>query len=116
MKQKRKKLVATWQFHKKMAMRQTHTRYYSAQFRDSKDYVFREKEKARLRTPKWEVVTDLIEKYKKKTQTEQSKTGRTLLSIYKRNCKMAKGEIQPKKNSNLLQIVARTETLMLAYK
>lgn len=115
--QKTKKLRATWIFDKKTAKRQTDIRYYSAQLKDKKDYWLIEKEKIRLKTPHWEEITKIIEKYKSAADSgEKSTTGKILFSIYEKSTKMAKGNIEKMKFSNLTGIIARTETLLLAYK
>jgi len=46
----------------------------------------------------------------------KSPTAKILNNIYQKNCAMAKGEIPFQKTKNILSVVARQETLLLAYK
>jgi hypothetical protein len=78
-------------------------------------YEHLEKEKLRLSTLKISIVTDLIEKYKELGKTYISPTGKILLRIYEKNKQTAiKKSIT--ENTNLLQIIGKPETLLLAYR
>lgn len=109
-------LRATFKFNKKVAKRQMDTSYYVAQHENMKSYQYIEKEKLRLSTRKWETVTKIIEDYKQKGFSTKSTTGKILKGIYEKNKLMALGEIPFQKTTNVLQIIARPETLLLAYR
>jgi hypothetical protein len=112
----KKKLVATLNFNKKNAQRSMKFSYYNAQSKNMKDYLYIEKEKIRLSTKKWEVVTNIIEKYKSKGELELSTSGKILKGIYQKNKMMALKTIPFQKTTNIVPLIARTETLLLAYK
>jgi retron-type reverse transcriptase len=103
-------------FNKKSAIRFSNLDYYRAQSKNMKSYVFLESEKRRLSTPRWEKVTEIIESYKDKGSTTQSKIGRILIGMYNRNVEAAKRGLTPVKHSKLLQLVAMPEMLLLAYR
>jgi retron-type reverse transcriptase len=88
---------------------------YKAQSINLKNLDFLEDEKTRLSTPKWEKVTNLLEHFKEKGETTQSSLGKTLLGLYKKNSIACKNNT-PAINSNLISIVSKPETLILAYK
>jgi len=106
---------ATTRFDKKIAKSLMNLDYYKAQSANQKNYVHIEKEKLRLSTPRWTKVTDLITNYKLLGYTEKSSSGRAFLGIYKKNKTIALGA-PFQKTTNILSIIARTETLLLAYK
>ena len=113
------KLQSTSTFNKKIAKSFIKTKYYEAQAKKMAEHL--DSEKVRLSTPKWEVITDLIEHYKELASTTRSSTGKVLLGIYNKN-KEAVGTSPNKRtvkmaiNSKLLSIVSRPETLLLAYR
>lgn len=115
-----KKLKSQIKFNKDIAKRLSNTAYYQAQSKNLKSVEFLEREKARLSTPKWERITQLLEYYKNLGFSEKSSTGKILLGLFNKN-KLEASKYNPKNplgivNGNLLSIVARTETLMLAYR
>lgn len=112
---KKLRLAANVKFDRKTARRLTGTKYYTAQARNMREYEKLEKEKARLSTPHWEHVTNLLATYKELAKVKYSSTGKVLLGLYERN-KKAVLEGKRIKSSNLLSIVAKPETLMLAYR
>jgi hypothetical protein len=111
-----KKLQSTFTFNKKQAKAMCKIDYYQTQARNIKMYEFLESEKSRLATPRSETITTLIEHYKTKGNDEwESSIGKSLLGIYKKNKEHAlKNENAI--NSNLMNILARPEMLLLAYK
>lgn len=110
------KLKSLFVFKKKVAIRLSNAEYYRAQAKNMKNYVFLESEKRRLATPRWDKVTEILELYKQKGSTTQSKIGRILIGMYNRNKKAATSELPPVKHSKLLQVVAKPEMLLLAYR
>lgn len=116
MKTTNKALRSTFIFKKKAAIRLSNLPYYKAQGRNQKQYFFLESEKRRLATPKWDKVTMLLEKYRDKGFTQLSTTGKILQGIYNHNVQAAKGGSPPPKHSRLLQLIAKPETLLLAYR
>ncbi len=109
-------MVATFKFSKKDAKRSMNLSYYSAQSKNMKDYTYMEKEKFRLSTKKWDLVTNILEHYKSRGKDEFSTTGKILKGIYEKNKLMAQKRIPLQKTTNVLPLIARTETLLLAYK
>lgn len=78
-------------------------------------YDFLEKEKLRLSTPRIQMITDFIEYYKKFGETYESPEGKILLGIYNKNKEAVLNNTSVNKK-NLVQIIAKPETLMLSYK
>lgn len=108
------KVKATLNFDKKEAKRMTKVAYYRAQAKNQKMEEFIEKEKARLSTPKWETISKLIDFYKQLGENNQSSIAKTLLGIFLKNKKAAQKR-STAINSNLVSIIAKPETLLLAY-
>lgn len=112
---KKKKIKSTIIFNKKIAKRFSKTEYYQSQAINMKTYDEIERDKLRLSTPRSDIITGLIDYYKNKASSWTSSTGRILYGIYEKNKKAAKGGA-PVNNSNLLQVLAKPETLLLAYR
>lgn len=109
------KLKSTLTFNKKIASRFMNMDYYKAQSAYQKKYVFIEAEKRRLSTTPWIVVTNLLDYYKNLgLEGYESPTGKTLFGIYKKNLESVKGRII--RNERLLNLVAKPELLLMAYK
>lgn len=115
MQQPNKKLKSTVEFSEKTARRLTDTSYYEAQADYTKNYEFIESEKIRLSTPRSERISELLEFYKNLAMDNFSSTGLVLEGIFRKNTDAACAE-QIASNSNLISIVAKEETLMLAYR
>jgi hypothetical protein len=90
--------------------------YYRSQSQDMKDLLFIEQEKLRLRTRKWIKITEIITRYKEKAYNTRCTTGKVLQGIFEKNKLMALEQIPFKKKTNIPPLVARTETLLLAYR
>lgn len=90
--------------------------YYIAQSKNIKDSNYILGEKKKLGTPQWYYVTKILESFKRHGFYYKSTTAKILDNIYRKNCAMAKGEIPFEKTKNVLPIIARQETLLLAYK
>lgn len=117
MTKERKKLQSTLTFDKDIAKSFSKTRYYKAQARNMAMYEYIESEKERLKTPRSEELTRILDFYKNLGESGEwtSTCGSILQGIYRKNCdsaKLGKKAI----NSNLLQIVSNPETLLLAYR
>lgn len=113
--QRKKKLQATTKFDKKIAVRSTNIDYLRAQDSNMKNYAHIQGEKFRLAAPKLYDITQIFEIYKNLGEGEYSKTGAILQGIYNKNKYFAeKGEVAS--NENLLHLVSKPETLLLAYK
>lgn len=67
-----------------------------------------QKEKIRLSTPRLEMIDNLINYYKTKSENWNSSTGKILHGIYERN-KAAALEDKEIKNTNLLEVIAKPE-------
>lgn len=113
---RRPKLRATLPFIKKDAIRGTNVAYYKSYGRDMKDYLFREREKRRLGTQRWDYVSNILEGYTQKGFKGFSRAGATLKGIFKKNCAFAKGIRPLIKNTNLIKVISKPEMLWLAYK
>lgn len=109
------KLKAKSKFDKKIASKSTNIQYYKAQAKNITQQQFIDAEKARLATPKWDVITKLLNDYKQKAQDEPSSTGLVLQGIFNKN-KAAAQSNSTASNQKLLSIIAKPETLLLAYK
>lgn len=91
------------------------TDYYQAQGQNLKQWEHIEKEKIRLSTPKWEEIDRLIKYYRNLGFTQLSSTGLVLQGIYNKNkTAVSKGEII--KNTNLISVISKPETILLAYR
>jgi len=110
------KLRATSPFEKKDAVRGMNVQYYKSYSRNMRDYVFLEKEKRRRSTKRWDYVTGILERYKEKGFSGRSGAGIALNGIFRKNCAYAKKELPFHKTSNVLKVLARPETLWLAYR
>jgi len=108
-------LLSKLPFIKKDAMRAMPMDYYKAQFQNLKNTAFIETEKKRLGTPKWGYVTDLLLNYKHRGYNEQSITGKILTKIFEKNKEIALGTRPFCKTQNVLSVIARQETLIIAY-
>ena len=113
--QRKKILRATTKLDKRIAVRSTNIEYLRAQDKNMKDYSHLQREKLRLAAPRLYEITKIINYYKGLGGSESSKAGSVLLGIYKKNKEAAeKGEMAS--NENLLHLVSKPETLLLAYK
>jgi hypothetical protein len=113
-----KKLKATFTFNEKQAIRLFKTDYYRAQAKNIKAYEFIEKEKRKLSTPKWEIVTELIDRYRELGGNDwTSSAGRILKGIYEKNKQGILNQgTQTVTNTNLVFLASKPEMLLLAYK
>lgn len=111
----RKQLASTIQYSLKIAKGLCKIDYYKAHEKNMKMYEFLEQEKRRLSTPKIEMITNLINSYKEWGETYESPEGKILLGIYNKNKEAAINK-QTATYTNLLQILGKPETLLIAYK
>ena len=111
----KKKFKAEIVFKEETAKKLVDTSYYSAQAKNLREIQLIESEKIRLSTPKWEKITKQLEYYKQLGESQPSGTGTVLLGLYNKN-KEAVLKKEHAINSNLLSIIAKPETLMLAYR
>lgn len=111
----KKLLKANFTFDKKIAMGLCKIDYYKAHDQNMKMYEYLEKEKRRLATPKTSLISELIVKWKSIGDTCQSPVGKILLRIYNKN-KKATQEGKTAMNTNLIDISAKPEILLLAYR
>lgn len=110
------RLKSTIKYDKKIAKRLVNIDYYKAQARNMRQIEHIEREKQRLSTPRWEKITELLNFYKELGLTEgSSSTGLVLKGIYNKNILAATGGVF-QRNTNLISVVAKVETLMIAYK
>jgi retron-type reverse transcriptase len=113
---KTKKLQSNFSYDRSQAIALCKIDYYKAQAKNMKMYNFMEEEKLRLSTPKWEIITELLEKYKSLGEDGwESSMGKTLLGLYNKNKEAALNNT-PVKNTNVLSIIAKPETLLIAYR
>ncbi len=110
------KLRAQVKYDPEVAKRAMDMRYYRAQDINMKKFAFIESEKLRLSTGKWKTITDIIMKYRLEGMNTISTTGKILNGIDEKNKMMAQGKIPFQKTTNILPIICKTETLLLAYK
>ena len=116
LKLKQPKLMAKLPFVKENAQRATNESYYRAQFQNWKDIGFIEAEKKRLGTPRWGHVTKILNGFKQSGFREQSVSAKILTKIFQKNKEIAQGARPFTKTQKILQLIARQETLLLAYK
>lgn len=114
---KRKNILkATVAYSKKIAKSYTKVSYFKAQQKNMKDWDFIQQEKKRLSTPRIQMITDIINKFKEKGENNwQSPAAKTLKGIYNKNLD-AVLKNENVKNHKILNIVASPEMLLLAYK
>lgn len=112
----KKRLRATSIFKKKEAISSSGLDYYKAMGQDIKQMAYRESEKMRLSTPKWEYVTRLLNQWKYSGTTKRSVGARILLGIFNVNNRAALSSLPPPDHSNIINVVSRPEILLLAYR
>lgn len=116
MKKLKKALESTITFDAKIARRFSKTDYNIAQGLNMSMYEHIEAEKARLSTPKWDVVSDLLASYRGMGEAGwKSTSGKILLGLYKKNSVAAKAN-KTVTNTKLLDLISRPEMLLLAYR
>lgn len=108
------KIKSSFHYDKKIAKSFCKTDYYVAQQEYSKRQQYIDLEKKRLSTPSWERIDELIEYYKDLGNNTSSSTGKILLGIYNKNVRAACND-KIETNSNLLSVLSKPETLLLAY-
>lgn len=113
--QKARKLRSVIKYSAKLAQRLVDPSYYRAQGRNLREFAKLEKVKIKLSTPPWEKVSKLLDYYKESAENSNSSTDKTLIGIFNRNKECAIKGIDCY-NSKLLSVVAKPETLILAYK
>ncbi len=112
-----KKLRATLSFNRKNAKRQMNVAYYRAQAKNMKQFTHLETEKKRRGTQRWDFVTEILDNFKEKGyHGPRSSVAKTLHMIYEKNAAIAKGQRPFEKTTNILKVISKPETLMLAYK
>lgn len=116
LKLRRPMLLAKLPYNKKEARKNMNLAYYNAQSKNVKDTNYILGEKKRLGTPRWYFVTRVLSDLRRKGFYYKSTTANILDKIYKKNCAMAKGEIPFEKTKNILSVISRQETLLIAYK
>lgn len=109
------KLLAKLPFIKEEAKKAMSMAYYIAQSQNLKSTEHILSEKKRLGTPKWGYVTQLLLSFKSKGFAETSTSGKILSKIFEKNKEMMLGRRPSGKTQNVLQLIARQETLVLAY-
>lgn len=112
----RKKLVATWHYDKKEARKGMDVSYYVAQGLNQKTHEKIVRDKSRLSVPRSPIITSILEKYREEGEQKPSVTGKILNNIFEKNKAMIKGLVPFHKTTNILPIIARPETLLMAYK
>jgi len=112
----RKKLVATWHYDKREARKGMDVSYYVAQGLNQKTHEKILKEKGRLSVPRSPRITEILNKFRQEGESKESVTGKILHKIFEKNKAMVKGQVPFQKTTNILPIIARPETLLLAYK
>nr|ALO21627.1 hypothetical protein [Stephanosphaera pluvialis] len=111
-----KKLRSTAIFNKKVARQFIKLEYYITQNDYIKKYEHIEAEKKRLATPRSNHVTMLLNEYKRLGYDgARSSTGTTLYGIYKKNKEAAINKTNVL-NTNLIELVAKPQLLLLAYR
>ena len=106
---------ATVEYDEKVARKSTNTAYYKAQGINMKEFNKMEQGKIDLATPKWPVVTALLDSFRNKGFEEPIGSAKVLNGIYNKNRLACAGGIT-KQNSNLLSVIANPEVLALAYR
>lgn len=111
----KKKRKSTFTYDEKIAKGFCKVDYYKAHDKNIRMYEYIEKEKLRLSTPKTVLITDIIQKWKDLGENYESTAGKILLGIYEKNknASISKTKIR---NCKLLEVIAKPETLLLAYR
>jgi hypothetical protein len=109
------KLQSSIIYQESIAKRFSKTEYYRAQDKNMKTWQHIINQKRKLSIPKLEFVTNLIGYYKDKSKDYTRATGKILHGIYEKNKKAIISGTQGK-NTNFIEIVAKPETLLLAYR
>lgn len=111
-----KAVTATVTYDAKFAKSSTNTDYYKAQGQDMREYEKLQEAKVSLATPKWEVVSGLLESFRSRGLAEEkSSSGMVLLGIYQKNQQALRDGVN-KNNSNLISVISKPELLALAYR
>lgn len=112
---KKLKLKSTFKFNKAIAKSFANVAYYRAQSKNARNQYFIDSEKIRLKTPRMDVMTKLINWYRKLGSTRTSSTALILLGIFNKNSRAAaKGQVAS--NEKLISVICKPETLLLAYR
>jgi len=111
-------LLAKLPYNKNEARRSINLAYYIAQSKNIKDTNFILGEKIRLGTPDdtFFSVRRILSNLRKKGFFFRNKTAKILKKKYIKKFFMARGEIPFEKTKNILSIISRQETLLIAYK
>jgi len=112
---RKKKIVATTTFTPEVAKKLVDISYYMAQAKNTSQLEFLEREKSKLKTPRLDRITNLLEKYKVLGETEACPAGKVLLGIYNKNKEAAEAR-KSAINTNLVSVISKPEVLLLAYK
>lgn len=114
------KLRSKVQFNLKTAKRMVDSKYYVAQASLRKNYMAIQQKKIALATPSWNVITNLLDSYKRGAMdainnNNYSSAAKVLYGIYKKNKDAAKKKTKIK-TTHLIGVISRPEILMLAYR
>lgn len=115
-KNNRRQLISTFEFDLQQARGSDKIDYYKTQALYMKMYNEIEKQKIKVSTPKWDYVSEILDFYKNLGEEGwKSPSGKILLGIFNKNKEAA---LQGKdiKNTNLMSVLSKPETLLLAYK
>lgn len=94
-------LKATVAYSKKIAKSYSKVSYFKAQQKNMKDWDFIQQEKRRLSTPKIQLITDIINKFKEKGESNwQSPAAKTLKGIFNKNLDAVLKKRKSKKSKN----------------
>ncbi len=117
MKTRKVKLKATLPFNYGVAKKLMNIAYYRSSSKNMKEYVKIEKEKRRRATKRWSFVSRVLDQYKASGHDgPRSSAAKALRGIYNNNIAYAKGTKPFRKTTKLINIVAKPEVLLLAYK
>lgn len=110
-----KKLIAIGKYSKKIAARSHDTRYYESYGEDIKNYVFREKQKALLSTPKFQSVTDTLEYYRELGASKTVNCNVVIKCLFNKNAKAMLFGNKPPKHTKIMNLVSQIPLLVQAY-
>lgn len=112
----RKLLKSNITFDKRIARNFHPLAYYMAMASDLRNLPNRDKEKAKIATPRSEKITKYIENYKTYLEEKSQGVWATLKGIYNKNVEAAFNNSAPPINCHLLRLVASVPMLVVAYR
>lgn len=110
-----KKLRTSFKYSKRIALRFHDVRYYNSMGEEYKNLLHKEKQKIKYSTPRSDVVTNIIEKYKKLGKTKTLFVNASLRAISRKNINARFSAKAPPIHTNLHQFMSSVPLMIQSY-